>query len=49
MPLPGVKTVMAWVEFAASVSRIMTPPLAQGSVFSIVATRATIVPSPLSG
>ena len=32
-PLPGVRTIMAWVELAARLSRIMTPALAQGLVF----------------
>jgi hypothetical protein len=32
-PLPGVMSIRACLELAASVSRIITPPLAQGSVF----------------
>ena len=48
-PLPGVRNIDACVEPVASVSRIMTPALAHGSVFWMLATRATIVPSPLSG
>ena len=38
----------ACLELAVSVSRIITPPFAQGSVFWRLATRATIWPSPLS-
>jgi hypothetical protein len=45
-PLPGVRTIIAWVELAARVSRIITPPLAHGSVFWSVATRAINVASP---
>ena len=48
-PLPGVRNIDACVEPVASVSRIMTPDLAHGSEFWMLATRATIVPSPLSG
>ena len=48
-PLPGVTKIEACVDPAPRVSRIMTPDLAQGSVFCWVATRATIVPSPFNG
>jgi len=48
-PLPGVRTIMACLELAASVSRIITPPFDQGFVFWMLETRATIWPSPLSG
>ena len=42
-PWPGVTNIDACVEPVASVSRIMTPALAHGFVFWMLATRATIV------
>jgi len=48
IPLLGVRMTIACLELADRLSRIMTPPLAQGSVFSMLATRARIVPSPES-
>ena len=46
-PLPGVMAMNAFLEPSVRFSRIMTPALAQGSVFSWLATFAMIVPSPL--
>ena len=48
-PWPGVRTIEACAEPGASVSRIITPALAQTFVFRTLVTRATTVPSPLSG
>src|SRR5262249_6175771 len=41
-PLRGVSAMKACLEPAASVSRIITPALAHGSVFCTAVTRATI-------
>ena len=38
---------MACAELAATLSRIITPPLAQGLVFVMLDTRARMVPSPM--
>jgi hypothetical protein len=46
-PLPGEISAKAWREPAASDSRIITPALTHGSTFWMLATRATIVPSPV--
>src|SRR4029450_1356634 len=46
-PFPGVITIIAWRAASERPSRIMTPAFAQGSVFWTLATRATIVPSPV--
>ena len=46
-PLPGVATTIAWREPGSSVSRIITPPLAQTLVFVMLSTRAMIEPSPV--
>src|SRR5262245_56449909 len=46
-PLPGLTNIDACFEPGASVSRIMTPALVQGSVLDSVATRAVTVPSPV--
>src|SRR5262249_58629111 len=47
-PLPGVTTTSANVAPAPVPSRNMTPALAHGSVLTTEATRATMVPSPVS-
>ena len=48
-PLPGVTTIMACFAFELTLSRIITPALAHGSVFSTLTTRATISALPLKG
>ena len=48
-PRSGVTTIIACRELFATLSRIMTPALAHGSVFWTETTRATIVASPATG
>ena len=48
IPLSGVTAVIACLDDASSVSRIITPALAQPSVCETVSTRATSEPSPTS-
>ena len=48
-PFPEVTAVKAWAEFAAVVSRTITPAFAHGSVLPSVTTRAVIVTSPVTG
>jgi hypothetical protein len=48
-PFNGVSTIIACLDAAERVSRIITPPLAQASVFWMLPTRATMLPSPVSG
>ena len=45
----GVSTIMAWAAWGERLARIITPALAQASVFSTPVTRAAIWPSPPSG
>ena len=47
--LEGDTTIIACLEFDATDSRIITPIFAQPPVLSMLATRATIEPSPTSG
>src|SRR5688500_15715449 len=47
MPLSGVTNTEACLAPGVRFSRIITPALVQGSTFATLATRATIVPSPL--
>src|SRR4051794_30767458 len=49
MPFVGVSAHVAWAEFAASVSRIITPTLAFVPVLSRLATLATIEQSLVAG
>ena len=46
-PLPGVTAMKALSEFAFKLARIMTPALAQPSVFCTAGTRAVMVQLPL--
>src|SRR5581483_3064489 len=48
-PFPDVTATSACRDPGVSVSRIMTPALAHGSVLCTPVTRATICPSPVSG
>jgi hypothetical protein len=48
-PLEAVTAIIACRESEDNDSRIMTPAFAQGFVFCRLVTRATIVPSPVSG
>src|SRR5262245_10022925 len=48
-PLPGVTAINACRDVAVNVSRIITPALAQLSVFCNDSTCARISPSPVSG
>jgi len=47
-PFPGLTSIAAWRDDGSSVSRSMTPALVQLATYCSLATRATIVPSPLS-
>ena len=47
-PLPGEAKTMANREPALRLSRIMTPPLAQGSLLPMLSTLAMMEPLPLS-
>ena len=49
IPLPGVTTVMAWIDPAVSDWRTITPAFAQLLVFVSEATRAMISTSPDTG
>src|SRR5262245_15503589 len=46
-PFADERSMKACLEFAAKLSRNITPALAHGSVFPMVATRALISPFPL--
>ena len=45
---PGVMGMKAWVEPVSTLWRIITPALAQTLVLTMLSTRATIEPSPVS-